>query len=238
MAKPMDLKSTLNLPKTDFPMKAKLPEREPEQLAAWEARAILPDSGIARGCAAFRAARWAALSHGRNPSRHRPEQNSEGHDREVEDHGWLSLALHSRLGLPRPAHRDESRKGAWAARRAKFPPRNFAACAASSRRAYVEKHKAEFKRLGVFGQWDKPYLTMDPRDEASIAGAFIDFFEKGYVYRGLKPVYWCIYRPHRAGRSRSGIRRPHQPFHLGEVSGGCAAKNRKQLGLGWRTSAR
>ena len=58
---------------------------------------------------------------------------------------------------------------------------------------YVEAHKREFKRLGVFGQWDKPYLTMDPHDEASIAGAFIDFFEKGYVYRGLKPVYWCIY---------------------------------------------
>ena len=58
---------------------------------------------------------------------------------------------------------------------------------------YVEAHKREFKRLGVFGQWDKPYLTMDPHDEASIAGAFIDFLEKGYVYRGLKPVYWCIY---------------------------------------------
>ena len=54
-------------------------------------------------------------------------------------------------------------------------------------------HKREFKRLGVFGQWDKPYLTMDFRDEASIAGAFLDFLEKGYVYRGLKPVYWCIY---------------------------------------------
>ena len=58
---------------------------------------------------------------------------------------------------------------------------------------YVEIHKREFKRLGIFGQWDKPYLTMDPSMEASIAGAFLDFLEKGYVYRGLKPVYWCIY---------------------------------------------
>ena len=58
---------------------------------------------------------------------------------------------------------------------------------------YVEAHKRDFKRLGVFGQWDKPYLTMDPEHEATIAGAFIDFLEKGYVYRGLKPVYWCIY---------------------------------------------
>ncbi|HTW22722.1 MAG TPA: isoleucine--tRNA ligase, partial [Candidatus Baltobacteraceae bacterium] len=58
---------------------------------------------------------------------------------------------------------------------------------------YVEIHKREFRRLGVFGQWDKPYLTMDPVMEASIAGAFLDFLEKGYVYRGLKPVYWCLY---------------------------------------------
>ena len=58
---------------------------------------------------------------------------------------------------------------------------------------FVEAHKRDFKRLGVFGQWDKPYLTMDPEHEATIAGAFIDFLEKGYVYRGLKPVYWCIY---------------------------------------------
>ena len=58
---------------------------------------------------------------------------------------------------------------------------------------FVEAHKRDFKRLGVFGQWDKPYLTMDPHHEATIAGAFIDFLEKGYVYRGLKPVYWCIY---------------------------------------------
>ncbi len=58
---------------------------------------------------------------------------------------------------------------------------------------FVEAHKKDFKRLGVFGQWEKPYLTMDPEHEACIAGAFIDFLEKGYVYRGLKPVYWCIY---------------------------------------------
>ncbi|HEX5424762.1 MAG TPA: isoleucine--tRNA ligase, partial [Candidatus Acidoferrales bacterium] len=58
---------------------------------------------------------------------------------------------------------------------------------------YVEAHKRDFRRLGVFGQWDKPYLTMDFTAEAATAAAFIDFLEQGYVYRGLKPVYWCIY---------------------------------------------
>ena len=58
---------------------------------------------------------------------------------------------------------------------------------------YVEQHKRDFKRLGVFGRWNDPYLTMSHEYEATIAGAFLDFMEKGYVYRGRKPVYWCIY---------------------------------------------
>ena len=58
---------------------------------------------------------------------------------------------------------------------------------------YVEQHKKDFKRLGVFGRWNHPYLTMSHEYEAVIAGALLDFMEKGYVYRGRKPVYWCIY---------------------------------------------
>ena len=57
----------------------------------------------------------------------------------------------------------------------------------------MEQHKRDFKRLGVFGRWNDPYLTMSHEYEATIAGAFLDFIEKGYVYRGRKPVYWCIY---------------------------------------------
>ena len=75
----------------------------------------------------------------------------------------------------------------------KVPAAEFRQMCRKFAAGYVERHKIEFKRLGIFGHWDKPYLTMDPHDEASIAGAFLDFLEKGYVYRGLKPVYWCIY---------------------------------------------
>ena len=57
---------------------------------------------------------------------------------------------------------------------------------------YVELHRREFKRLGVFGAWDNPYLTMTADYEAVIAGAFVDFLDKGYVYKGLKPVHWCM----------------------------------------------
>jgi isoleucyl-tRNA synthetase len=58
---------------------------------------------------------------------------------------------------------------------------------------YVEQHKRDFQRLGIFGRWNDPYLTMNFGYEATIAGAFLEFMEKGYVYRGRKPVYWCIH---------------------------------------------
>jgi isoleucyl-tRNA synthetase len=57
---------------------------------------------------------------------------------------------------------------------------------------YVELHRRDFKRLGVLGRWEDPYLTMSARYESVIAAAFLDFLNKGYVYKGLKPVHWCI----------------------------------------------
>ena len=57
----------------------------------------------------------------------------------------------------------------------------------------MDIHRREFKRLGIFGEWEDPYLTMSPQYEACIADAFVTVLEKGYVYRGLKPVYWCIF---------------------------------------------
>ncbi len=63
-------------------------------------------------------------------------------------------------------------------------------------RAYAAKfvniHRTEFKRLGMLGRWEDPYLTMSPQYEAVIAQAFVDFLHAGYVYKGLKPVHWCI----------------------------------------------
>ena len=57
---------------------------------------------------------------------------------------------------------------------------------------FVNIHRREFKRLGVLGRWEDPYLTMSAGYEATIAQAFVDFLEKGYIYKGLKPVHWCI----------------------------------------------
>src|SRR5438128_9670892 len=75
----------------------------------------------------------------------------------------------------------------------KVPPAEFRRLCPEFATRYVEQHKRDFKRLGVFGRWNDPYLTMSHEYEATIANAFLDFIEKGYVYRGRKPVYWCIY---------------------------------------------
>jgi isoleucyl-tRNA synthetase len=79
-------------------------------------------------------------------------------------------------------------------------PKKAQMTAAQIRRAcrkYAEKwidlQRKDFKRLGVLGSWDRPYLTMDPKYQSVIAGAFVDFLDKGYAYKGLKPVNWCIH---------------------------------------------
>ena len=65
--------------------------------------------------------------------------------------------------------------------------------AASTRRTYVDLQTSQFERIGCFGRWDKPYKTMARDYEARTLEAFYGFLEKGFVYRGLKPVYWCTH---------------------------------------------
>jgi isoleucyl-tRNA synthetase len=193
MAKPSDFKSTLNLPRTDFPMKARLPEREPEQMADWEA------SELYRRILESRSNAPLFILHDGPPYPTGEIHLGTGLNKVLKDlivksktmsgfrspyiPGWDCHGLPIETKVEKELGGKTTKVSAAEFRR---KCREFAA-------RYVEAHKREFKRLGVFGRWDSPYLTMDPRDEASIAGAFIDFLEKGYVYRGLKPVYWCIY---------------------------------------------
>src|SRR3569833_1410475 len=67
-----------------------------------------------------------------------------------------------------------------------------AACAKYAEK-YLDLQREQFKRLAVFGQWDKPYSTMTPEYESVVLRIFYDFLEMGAVYKGLKPVYWCIH---------------------------------------------
>ncbi len=70
--------------------------------------------------------------------------------------------------------------------------RNSAPPAASSRSEQVELQRADFKRFGVLGDWERPYLTMDPRFEAQQVRALGKIIRNGHLYKGAKPVYWCL----------------------------------------------
>jgi len=193
MATNPDLKSTLNLPKTDFPMKARLPEREPEQLAAWE------QMGLYKRILASRAGAPLFVLHDGPPYPTGEIHLGTGLNKILKDMIVKSKTMAGYQspyipgwdchGLPIETKVEKELGG----KTTKVSAAEFRRMCREYAARFVEQHKRDFKRLGVLGQWDKPYLTMDPHHEACIAGAFIDFLEKGYVYRGLKPVYWCIY---------------------------------------------
>ncbi len=193
MDKTVDLKSTLNLPRTDFPMKAKLPEREPEQLKAWEEKRLYYRILDARKDASL------FVLHDGPPYPTGEIHLGTGLNKVVKDMIVKSKTMAGFCspyipgwdchGLPIETKVEKELGG----KTTKVSAAEFRRRCREYAARYVEAHKRDFRRLGVLGQWDKPYLTMDFAAEAATAAAFIDFLEKGYVYRGLKPVYWCIY---------------------------------------------
>jgi isoleucyl-tRNA synthetase len=192
MSEPLELKKTLNLPKTDFPMKASLPQNEPKQLEAWQAenlyRRILD---VRRGKPLF-------VLHDGPPYPTGTIHLGTGLNKILKDMIVKSKSMAGHYapyvpgwdchGLPIETQVEKELGG-----KGKVAPAEFRQRCRDYATKYVEQHKRDFKRLGVFGQFNDPYLTMSHDYEATIASAFLDFMEKGYVYRGRKPVYWCIY---------------------------------------------
>ncbi|MGB0036416.1 MAG: isoleucine--tRNA ligase [Candidatus Acidiferrales bacterium] len=174
-------------------MKAKLPEREPEQLAAWEEMKLYYRIlGAREGAPLF-------VFHDGPPYPTGEIHLGTGLNKIVKDMIVKSKSMAGFRapfipgwdchGLPIETKVEKELGG----KTTKVSAAEFRRMCREFALRYVEAHKRDFKRLGVFAQWDKPYLTMDPHHEACVAGAFIEFLEKGNIYRGLKPVYWCIY---------------------------------------------
>jgi isoleucyl-tRNA synthetase len=192
MAEPLELKKTLNLPKTDFPMKASLPQNEPKQLEAWQA------ANIYERILETRKGKPLFVLHDGPPYPTGEIHLGTGLNKILKDLivKTKSMAGHYAPyvpgwdchGLPIETQVEKELGG-----KGKVPPAEFRKLCRQFAARYVEQHKKDFKRLGIFGRWNDPYLTMSHEYEATIAGAFLDFMEKGYVYRGRKPVYWCIY---------------------------------------------
>src|ERR1700674_4449829 len=192
MAEPLELKKTLNLPKTDFPMKASLPQNEPKQLAAWQ------EQNLYERILEVRKGKPLFVLHDCPPYPTGEIHLGTGLNKILKD---LVVKTRSMAGyyapyvpgwdchgLPIETQVEKELGG-----KGKVPPAEFRKLCREFATRYVEQHKRDFKRLGIFGRWNDPYLTMSFDYEATIAGAFLDFMESGYVYRGRKPVYWCIH---------------------------------------------
>src|SRR5580765_4754273 len=192
MAEPLELKKTLNLPKTDFPMKANLPQNEPKQLAAWQ------EENLYERILEVRKGKPLFVLHDGPPyptgeihlgtGLNKIRKDLVVRTRSMAGHYAPYVPGWDCHGLPIETQVEKELGG-----KGKVSPAEFRELCREFATRYIEQHKKDFKRLGVFGRWNDPYLTMSFDYEATIAGAFLEFMEKGYVYRGRKPVYWCIY---------------------------------------------
>ena len=193
MSSAPELKATLTLPQTAFPMKANLPQNEPLRLQRW-AELRLYDK-LRETCAG----RPAYLLHDGPPYANGPIHLGHALNKGLKDFVVKSKTMagfdspyvpgFDCHGLPIEIKVDEQLG------RKKLempPPAVLDACRAYAQK-YVDLQTKQFERIGVFGRWDKPYMTMARDYEARTLEAFYGFLEKGFVYRGLKPVYWCIH---------------------------------------------
>jgi isoleucyl-tRNA synthetase len=191
-----ELKATLTLPKTDFPMKANLPQNEPLRLEKW---AALGKDGIYGEIRKTSAGRPSYLLHDGPPYANGPLHLGHALNKGLKDFVVKSKTMagfdspyvpgFDCHGLPIEIKVDEQ----LGRKKLEMPaPEVLEACRAYAQK-YVDLQTSQFERLGVFGRWNDPYKTMSRDYEARTLETFYGFFEKGFVYRGLKPVYWCIH---------------------------------------------
>ncbi len=187
------LKATLNLPQTAFAMKANLPQNEPARLAAWKQADLYGQIRRARaGAPSFILHDGPPYANGAIHLGHAlnkcikdfvvKTKTMAGFDAPYVP-GWDCHGLPIEIKVDEQLGRKKLEMPAVSVRRA---CREYA-------QKYVDLQRSQFERIGVFGRWDAPYLTMSFAYEAAILETFYGFFEKGFVYKGLKPVFWCIH---------------------------------------------
>ena len=193
MSQAPELKATLTLPQTAFPMKANLPQNEPLRLARWASLRLYDELRQAgKG-------RPVYLLHDGPPYANGPIHLGHALNKGLKDFVVKSKTMagfdspyvpgFDCHGLPIEIKVDEQ----LGRKKLEMPaPAVLAACRAYAQK-YVDLQTQQFKRIGCFGRWDNPYKTMSRDYEARTLQAFYGFLEKGFIYRGLKPVYWCIH---------------------------------------------
>jgi isoleucyl-tRNA synthetase len=187
-----DYKDTINLPQTDFPMKADLARREPEMLASWEQRRTYAKlREVAKGRPIFVLHDGPPYANGAIHIGHAinkvlkdiivKSRSLDGFDAPYVP-GW---DCH---GLP-IEHQVEKVRGR-AARQ--LHARAFRQACREFALEQIDTQRTDFKRLGVFGDWERPYLTLAPGYEAEQLRAFAQIIRNGHLYKGYKPVHWCL----------------------------------------------
>ncbi len=190
----MDYKQTLNLPRTDFPMKAELTAREPERLKKW--------AGLYEKIQVRRAGAEKYVLHDGPPFANGDVHIGTALNKILKDiivkyktlrgfsapyvPGWDCHGLPIEFKVSQ-----EMRKEA-AGDTANFDPVVIRKACDAYARKFIDIQRAQFKRLGVLGDWENPYLTLNKEYEADELRLFADIVEKEFVYRGKKPVYWSI----------------------------------------------
>ncbi len=184
-------KDTLNLPRTDFPMKANLANREPDMLKHWQDIDLY--SSVR---AAFKGHPKYILHDGP------PYANGDIHIGHVVNKVLKDIIVKSKAlagfdtpyvpgwdchGLP-IEHEVEKKLGRDACRK---DPKAFRAACRQFATKQIDGQRNDFMRLGVLGDWYRPYLTMDPKTEANILRTLAKIVANGHLHHGLMPVYWC-----------------------------------------------
>jgi len=217
----MDYKNTLNLPRTDFPMKADLVTREPERLKKWETAKLY------KKIQEQRAGAEKFVLHDGPPFANGDVHIGTALNKILKDiivkyktlrgfsapyvPGWdchglpiefkvtqemrkrsVAVPAAAATTSPNPSTQSASVPAAAGTAALQFDAATIRNACDAYARKYIDIQRAQFKRLGVLGDWDNPYLTLNKEYEADELRLFADIVEKGFVYRGKKPVYWSI----------------------------------------------
>ena len=188
----VDLKTTITLPDTPFPLKGNLAQNEPARLKKWE------DINLYERLREAREGRPLYVLHD-GP----PYANGRIHLGHVLNKVLKDFCIKSRSmmgywtpyipgwdchGLPIEIQVDKE----LGAKKAQMNKLEIRRAARKHAEKFLALQREDFKRLGILGEWENPYMTMDPKYQATIVRVFGKFVEEGSIYKGLRPVHWCI----------------------------------------------
>ena len=189
----MDLKSSINLPKTAFPMKANLPQNEPKMLERWE------QMGLYERIRHARKGKQKYILHDGPPYTSGPIHLGTAMNKCLKDFIVKSKTMFGFdapyvpgwdcHGLPIEIKVDKELGG----KKLEMHPTDVRAECRKYAQKFLDLQRQQFKRIGVFGRFDKPYATMTPGYESVVLQTFFSFYENGFVYKGLRAVYWCMH---------------------------------------------